>query len=199
MQQFGFTPKSYNLTMLLVDKALHMEQSMGFDTESELVDFIRSGEMGSRAGIVFRMEMETNVLRIALRFYSKETWMYSAWQDFRIGIRDRELAAGSYDKPGYYTRGFVHVQNAVFRALHEGINDSVWLNRMPVKASEEDPYRQWIFTYAAPVFISVFMVSISNAILVSEYLQLTFSLVRFLSFNIVIFENFRLFSIKKDT
>lgn len=144
---------------------MRIRTSIGFDTEAELVLFIQSNEVGQRAGITFKLDEWSNVLQVALRFYSKAEWdVKDLWGSARIGIRDRYISSGS--QPAYYGRGFVRVQEGIFEAVYGRSNMSIELNRFPVQSSADDEYITAAFR-GCILFVLIFVFTLANAILVS--------------------------------
>lgn len=166
MKQFAYFPKKYKSTMDRFDRAMRVRTSIGFDTETELVLFVQSSEVGHRAGITFKLDEWSNVLQVALRFFTKVEWdVKDLWGSARIGIRDRYLPSGS--QPAYYLRGFVRVQQGIFEAVHGRSNVSIELNRFPVQSSADDEYITTAFR-GCILFVLIFVFTLANAIMVSS-------------------------------
>lgn len=160
-----------NETMNRFDKLLKMPDSTGFDNEADLVAFIRKAPIGTRAGLVFRFDKTRNVNVVTIRLYTKNRWgVETLWGIPRIGIRKRLDKTGSYLAPGYYSRGFVMIQNAVFRAFYPSLkfNQTIHIARMPVKASTDDAFVELIFSVII-VYIFVFCYSLSGSISVGNF------------------------------
>lgn len=171
VQHFAYSPKKYNATMAIVCKKLKLAPPYGFDSEDELDQFIVEGDVGKRAGIIFKLQTNNNqtpVLRVTLRFFNKQPWTYGWVLYFkRIGVLNRDLPTGSYFEPGYYTRGFASVQYAVFAALYgEKIGDTaIKLNRMPVRASLDDEFYPFLFSSASMLCL-IFLFDVSKSVVV---------------------------------
>lgn len=162
--------------MAKVDQALHMTTAaIGFDTEQEMMDFIQSENVTQKAGVVFKLDNEANLLRIVLRFYSDTPWMTEdLWPvGARLGHRNPHLANGGYP-PGYYPRGFVYVQNAIFNALNGPSQTSVMLNRLPIQSFNQDTFLDVMGALGAPLLIFAFFMSFITNVKVSSCICLLF-------------------------
>lgn len=168
MKQFAFSPKSFNKTMSIVDKTLKMPNSIGFDNEADMEKFLKDDEKGRRVGFLFKLE--DNILKVTIRYNTKATktnWQVTdTYNTPRIGIHSRESSMGNPVTPGYYMHGFVFLQNAIFEALHGKPNRTIYLNRLPVKASEEDSFNSLVFKYAF-LFGVLFYASMNTSLMVS--------------------------------
>ena len=138
----------------------------GFDTELELEKFIHQDRGRKRCtGVSFVLDEARNINRISIRQYTKaeEIKNLARWETPRIGIKLRD-----YDGNRYYSSGFTHVQNAVFKAMHKNLKPSytVMLQRMPVKASADDKFLPFLFQIPI-IFPILFIVSLQFSILVS--------------------------------
>lgn len=152
-----------------VDKSLAMpSSSIGFDTEDEVMEYMQqSGNVTQKAGIVFNLDEKANILKITLRFYSTTPW-YSddLWPASRNGIRDPMQSNGGM-QPGYYPRGFVLVQNALYKALYEIPTLTISLNRMPIKGYALDPYLSILTALGVPLLLMAFITSFTTTAKVS--------------------------------
>lgn len=165
VDQFAYSPKSFNATMSILDKTLKMPNSIGFDEEAEMEKFIKADKKGRRVGFLFKLE--NNSLKVTIRYNSKADWqLTNTYTTPRIGIHSRESPMGDPVSPGYYMHGFVFLQNAIFEALHGKPNRTIYLNRLPVKASEEDSFKSMVFSYMV-IFAVLFLASMNTSLMVS--------------------------------
>lgn len=170
VQHFGYSPKKYNATMAIVCKKLKLAPPYGFDSEDELIDFIVAGDVGKRAGIIFKLDTNNQkpILQVTLRIFTKLQWpLAGQLYDTRIGTLHRDLPTGSYFDPGYYNRGFAAVQYAIFTALYgEKIgNTTIMLNRMPVKSSLDDDFYFLLFEFTSMLCL-IFLFDVSKSVVV---------------------------------
>lgn len=154
--------------MGIVDKAIRLpENSIGFDTEAEMMNYIQAENVTSKAGIVFNLRNQSNVLAITLRLYSDTPWLTeSLWPDPNYGVRNWEQAGGGYP-PGYYERGFVWLQNAIFTALNGDPGVTISLKRLPVKGFTLDSFVDILGYLAAPLIIFAYFMTFTNVVKVS--------------------------------
>lgn len=131
--------------------------SIGFDTQQEAMDYIASQNGTSLAGIVFDLNNETNILKITLRFYPITDWLTeSLWDINRIGIRNPEQNDGGMP-PGYYRKGFIRVQNALYEAhTNDAYKVSISLERMPTQEFVQDDFHQTLLLLAPLLFFFAF-------------------------------------------
>lgn len=171
--EFAYTPKSFKAEMAKVDHTLG-SSSIGFDTEQEVMDYIQASENITKlAGIIFTLDQRVNTLKVALRFYSETPWLVNQlWPSQRSGIRNVELPDGGMP-PGYYPRGFVYVQHAIFGALNGIPTTRIQLQRMPVQGFKVDTFISIMSIMGAPLLILSFFTSFSTNVKV--YLSLSFS------------------------
>lgn len=131
--------------------------SIGFDTQQEMMDYIESQNGTRLAGIVFDLNADTNVLRITLRFYPVTDWLTeSLWDINRIGIRNPEQNDGGMP-PGYYRRGFIRLQNALYEAhTKDAYKVNISLERMPTQAFVQDDFHTTLLLLAPLLLLFAF-------------------------------------------
>lgn len=146
--------------------------SIGFDTEDDLMDYIMHTENITRAaGIIFKRDDAANELKVTLRFYSDTPWAADKlWDPKRTGVRNVHLSSGGMP-PGYFPRGFVFVQNAIFNALNGQASTRVQMNRMPIKGYNEDVFVVIMTAFGAPLLVFCFFTSFSTNVKVRATIQ----------------------------
>lgn len=125
-----------------VDNSLALDHSIGFDTEEEILDYVSSkNETKVTIGGLIFDQKGNKTLKVTVRFYPLTSWLTDQlWDNNRVGVREPHFQDGGYN-PGYYTRGFVHVQNAIFEAQIGGKPKiALYLERMPVQEFENDQF-----------------------------------------------------------
>lgn len=169
--EFAYSPKTFKSEMAKVDHTLG-SSSIGFDTEEEVMAYIQASENITRlAGIIFTLDQRINTLKVALRFYSETPWLVNQlWPSQRNGIRNVELSDGGMP-PGYYPRGFVYVQNAIFSALNGSPTTRIQLQRMPVQGYKVDTFISIMSIMGAPLLILSFFTSFSTNVKVGKILS----------------------------
>lgn len=147
---------------------LQILHSTGFATQEEMIKHVTSGTVETRAGISF--VEKANVLEIHFHFYTKERWHQNElWVYPRIGIKDHDLAIGSYSPhtPAYYTRGFIYLQSAIVDALYgyKSRLPEVSLARVPVHSFVYDKWITDMFSLTLG-FVAIFYFTFQRALLV---------------------------------
>lgn len=157
--------------MLRVSDKLLLKRSVGFNTEQEMINFIKDGEVETRAGVSFKMDTTQNQLEVGLHFYTREPWYQNElWTYPRIGIKDYDLAIGSRspNEPGYYVRGFIYLQATISDALlaNKLPKTKIFLGRMPVHSFVYDRWITDLFTLTLG-FVAIFYFTFQRGILVN--------------------------------
>lgn len=146
-----------------------IESTLGFDTEEEVVEYMQSQNGTSQVGIIFTQDQTANLLKITLRFFNDLPWKTDElWPDTRSGIRDYKHNDGGFD-PGYVPRGFVYLQNSIFKALNGEPTVRISLNRMPVQGFAADDFQAVLTTLGALLLIFAFLPSFTTTAKVTIY------------------------------
>lgn len=146
-----------------------IESTLGFDTEEEVVEYMQSQNGTSQVGIIFNQDQSTNLLKITLRFFNDMPWSTDElWPDTRSGTRDYAHNDGGFH-PGYVPRGFVYVQNSIFKALNGEPTVRISLNRMPVQGFASDDFQPVLASLGGLLLLFAFLPSFTTTAKVRIY------------------------------